>query len=181
MIHTFYIYAHTLCTHAVPACPCSPTWGTQAKAVAAQQERYVLVDLLDWNEFRTLERNRDLWCKPEVKEVVRAHFVFLQVRRTPAAPPHGPRPRRQSHLPFLWGDGRVSTCPASRSHAYQRLTTQSLSLSLSVFVDDSWNAARPQENVLSSCTRPRRCRTRPSLIRGQVRCLLVPAHPLRSS
>lgn len=69
--------------------------------VAAQQERYILIDLIDWLEFHTLERNRDLWRHQDVKDAVRTNFIFMQVRDRQGDRPHG---HRQScpHYPW-WG------------------------------------------------------------------------------
>ena len=82
----------------------------QAKKVAQKNGQYVFVDVLDWSEFPTLVRNRDLWSQAEVKALIRDNFVFMQVRVTrcalptrtssnPTARPFGPPTQLEKRSP----------------------------------------------------------------------------------
>ena len=49
-----------------------------AKARAAEDDRWLMVNLQSHTEFAAMQLNRDTWSSPSVQEVVRAAFVFWQ-------------------------------------------------------------------------------------------------------
>jgi hypothetical protein len=55
----------------------------QAKGEAAQQGRWLLINVQQNEEFDSHRLNRDTWSQPHVQEVVRGMFVFWQVRAAP--------------------------------------------------------------------------------------------------
>ena len=49
-----------------------------AKACAADEDRWLMVNVQSHTEFASMQLNRDTWSSPAVQEVVRAAFVFYQ-------------------------------------------------------------------------------------------------------
>ena len=49
-----------------------------AKACAAEDDRWLMVNVQSHTEFASMQLNRDTWSSPAVQEVVRAAFVFYQ-------------------------------------------------------------------------------------------------------
>lgn len=49
-----------------------------AKHEAASEGKWVLINVQDVSDFRCQCLNRDFWSNPQIKEVVRANFVFVQ-------------------------------------------------------------------------------------------------------
>lgn len=53
----------------------------EAKLVGQQKMRWLLVNLQDSREFASQILNRDVWSDFHVKELIKTHFVFMQVYR----------------------------------------------------------------------------------------------------
>ena len=51
----------------------------QAKLAGQQKMRWLLVNLQDSGEFASQILNRDVWSDFHVKELIKTHFVFMQV------------------------------------------------------------------------------------------------------
>lgn len=50
-----------------------------AREEAKSKKKWILVTVVDKDEFACLVLNRDLWSEAEVKGLVNEHFVFLYV------------------------------------------------------------------------------------------------------
>lgn len=53
---------------------------SRAKQIAAEENKWLLVHVLDPSEFKSLVLNRDVWKNPTVVEFVKDNFIFLQYR-----------------------------------------------------------------------------------------------------
>ena len=51
----------------------------QAKLVASSQHKFLLVNVQDYNEFRSHSLDRDVWNSPIIREIIQTFFIFFQV------------------------------------------------------------------------------------------------------
>ena len=51
----------------------------QAREAGQQKKKWLLVNLQDSSEFASQVLNRDVWSNHNVKDIIKQHFLFLQV------------------------------------------------------------------------------------------------------